>query len=161
MPGVAHSVHLRIDADGGFYGDFLANGLALPVASRSLSAIESTFALEAVEAPFSLLVELARCLRPEGLLRIVGVSRVGAVALRHPDVRRRAVGAAKVVAHVRDNGLTVLSVQRPGGLLGRSAWVMLAQRRMPGASRLSQRRHERGRPLTVGLPVARSRADNP
>lgn len=79
-----------------FAGSLLANDTELPIASESLSLVYGLCVLETSPNPDALFAELARCLKPEGVMVIGTLNSFSPTSLRWRSKGVRAMGTGKL-----------------------------------------------------------------
>ena len=95
----------------GFSGQVQCGDGELPFASESQSLVYACFVLETSPAPYALLAEFRRVLKPEGVAMVFGLNPWSPCVFRYGrgGARLRSVGTTEELA--RESGLTIMARQ--------------------------------------------------
>lgn len=143
----------------GFSGDLRCRDDGIPFASGSLSLVYALFVLETSPDPAALLAEVARVLKPEGVLMVLSFNPWSPVRLRWAFRGLRPVEPGWLQQRVAEAGLEVHRQRHLGPLWaargdGRAGRAALAPPALRAAHLLVARRREPGiTPLLGGLPA--------
>lgn len=99
---------------GGFGGQLQCLDEALPIASGSLSLAYALFVFESSAEPAALMRELARTLKPEGVVMVLGLNPWSPARLRWPLEPLRSASASWLDRMAREAGLERSRCQHVG-----------------------------------------------
>ena len=140
LPGIAPELSgnmlsqvISLYRDGqGFGGQARCEDREMPFASESQSLVYACFILESSSAPYALLSEFRRMLKPEGVALVFGLNPWSPCVIRHPRSGTSRLGAGEVETMAKEAGLEVTSRYylgpcRPGGRneMGNGYWDRL------------------------------------
>lgn len=108
---------------GGFAGVVRCDDAQIPIASDSLSLIYSLCVLETSPNPLALFEEMARCLKPEGVLVLLGLNSISPSRLRWQGKGIKSVGTHDLNQLCSKHGLEISKLSQVGPV-----WLKLQEK---------------------------------
>ncbi|MEO8002067.1 MAG: methyltransferase domain-containing protein [Arenimonas sp.] len=116
----------------GFTGVFRCNDTQLPIASESLSLIYSLCVLETSPNPELLFEEMVRCLKPEGVLVLLGLNPISPTRLRWQSTGIKPIAKPMLSQFCANHGLEISKLGQIGPMWLRPQEKAQKYRTKPG-----------------------------